>query len=252
MSSILVLDTETIGIDKPFCYNIGWIVYELDTDTPLAERDFVVEQIWHNLPLFSTSYYAEKRQLYVASMRAHKTIMDKWGYIMCKLANDIRKNEVQAVFAYNSTFDDRVITFNCDWFRTNNPLDTVPVIDIRGMVSQYISDTKEYKDFCEQHELFTDAGHYSTTAEAVYKFVTDNPDFTEDHMALADAKIETGILLDCASRGANPFIEYKVKNSIPRWTEKPLQISIDGEIIYKGTYRKKTIRNNAFYFYTDF
>ena len=250
MPSILILDTETIGKDKYFCYNIGWTIVDLDTRSIYVKKDFVVEQIWHNLPLFSTAYYAEKRQLYVASMRSRKTIMDKWGYIMRELASDIRKNEVQAVFAYNSPFDDKVIAFNCDWFKTNNPLDNIPVMDIRGMVSEFITNTNDYKEFCEEHELFTDAGHYSATAEAVYRYITADPEFVEAHTALADAEIESDILLTCVDLGADPLMEYKVKFMIPRYESKPLKIKVDGETIYDGSYCKRTTGKETVYYYT--
>ena len=28
--NILVFDTETISVDKPFCYNIGYAIYDTD------------------------------------------------------------------------------------------------------------------------------------------------------------------------------------------------------------------------------
>ena len=250
MPSILILDTETTSIEKPFCYNIGWTIVDLDTRSIYVKKDFVVEQIWHNLALFSTAYYAEKRQLYVASMRSRKTVMDKWGYIMRELASDIRKNEVQAVFAYNSPFDDKVITFNCDWFKTNNPLDNVPVMDIRGMVSEFITTTDDYKQFCEEQKLFTDAGHYATTAEAVYRYITADPEFIEAHTALADAEIETDILLTCVDLGADPLMEYKVKSTIYRYELKPITIKMDGEVIFNGQYRKKINRKDTMFLYS--
>ena len=44
-----------------------WATRCLDTETreTLVRRDFVVEQIWHNIPLFSTAYYAEASHLCV-------------------------------------------------------------------------------------------------------------------------------------------------------------------------------------------
>jgi hypothetical protein len=250
MPSILILDTETTSLEKPFCYNIGWTILDLDTRAVYVKRDYVVEQIWHNLALFSTAYYAEKRPLYVAAMRSRKTTMDKWGYIMRDLASDIRKNNVQAVFAYNSPFDDKVISFNCDWFKTNNPLDNVPVIDIRGMVAQFITNTDDYKAFCEEYNLFTEKGYYSTTAESVYSYITQDTEFIEAHTALADAEIETDILLTCVDLGADPLVEYTAKKTIPHYTSKPLTIKVDGETIYTGEYMKKIERKGTFYFHT--
>ena len=48
--NILVFDTETISVDKPFCYNIGYVIYDTDRHKILVKRDFVDEQICYNQP----------------------------------------------------------------------------------------------------------------------------------------------------------------------------------------------------------
>ena len=78
--NIVIFDTETTSLEKPFCYNIGYSIRTSENQI-LVEKDFVVEQIWHNLPLFSTAYYAEKRPIYVNRMRARAVKMEKFGYI---------------------------------------------------------------------------------------------------------------------------------------------------------------------------
>ena len=77
MENFMVFDTETTSLEKPFCYNIGYVI--ANENEILVKKSFVVEQIWHNLPLFNTAYYAEKRPLYVSAMKARKTVLDKFG-----------------------------------------------------------------------------------------------------------------------------------------------------------------------------
>ena len=251
MPTIAVIDTETISTgEKKFCYNVGYDIVDTDSRSITCKKDFVVEQIWHNRALFETAYYAEKRPLYVSAMRGKRATLDKWGYIMREMSRDFREHKVEAVYAYNSPFDDSVFTFNCDWFKTNNPLDNVPVIDIRGMVAQFITNTDDYKTFCEEYDLFTEKGYYSTTAESVYRYITQNTEFIEAHTALADAEIETDILLTCVDLGADPLVEYTAKKTIPHYTSKPLTIKVDGETIYTGEYMKKIERKGTFYFHT--
>ena len=71
--NICVFDTETTSLDNPFCYNIGYVIINSDNWETLLRRSYVVEQIWHNIPLFQSAYYASKREIYVADMRARKT-----------------------------------------------------------------------------------------------------------------------------------------------------------------------------------
>ena len=166
--NVMVFDTETTNLEKPFSYNIGYTIVNVETGEKLVNRDFVVEQIWHNLMLFTTAYYADKRSLYVSKMKAKRTIMDKFGYITQQIIRDIKSYEIAAGYAYNSPFDIKVFAFCCDWFKVANPLDLIPVYDIRGYAVEFICNTDEYKAYCENNQKFTESGNYSTTAEAVY------------------------------------------------------------------------------------
>ena len=103
--NIMIFDTETTSLDKPFCYNVGYIIVDSDTAEVIIKRDFVVEQVWHNPMLFTTAYYADKRELYIKSMRSRKTTMDKFGYICQRMIRDIKNFEVdfQNIFLIEST-----------------------------------------------------------------------------------------------------------------------------------------------------
>lgn len=251
MHNILVLDTETTSLDKPFCYDISWVIYDTENNATVHYRVNVVEQIWHNLPLFESAYYKEKRQKYILMMRRHEAIMEKWGNIMRKLARDIEKYEITEVYAYNSPFDDKTIAYNCDWFKTLNPLDNVAVYDIYGYASEFITGTSVYKTFCENNNLFTDKGNYQGNAEAVYKYITNNVDFIEEHMGIFDSKIETEILLACIARGAEWATDYKVVKILPRLIKHPFTIKINGEEKLRGEYVKLYARNGVYNFKTE-
>ncbi len=247
---ILVFDTETTSLDKPFCYDVGWAIVDTKQQVAVQERHYVIEQTWHNLPLFESAYYKEKRPGYVQLMRQHKAIMDKWGYVMRQLARDLRQYGVTDAYAYNSQFDDKVFTFNCDWYKCNNPLETIAIHDIWGYASEFITGSADYRQFCETHSLFTDTGNYKGSAESVFQFLTQDAAFEEAHMGLYDVQIETQILLACVRRGAVLGTDYKVRKVLPRPVAKPFTIKIDGQIVYSGTYQKKYTRNDTYSFTT--
>lgn len=244
----LILDTETTSLDKPFCYDCSWVIMQ-KTDGKLIDfKANVVEQVWHNLPLFESAYYKEKRQKYIQMMRKHDAIMDKWGYIMRKLKQDIIKYEIEEVYAYNSDFDDKVIAYNCDWFKCNNPLETIAVYDIWGYASEFITGMADYQRFCEAYERFTDTGNYKGSAEVVHQFLLNDPDFIEEHMGLFDSEIEASILFECVSRGAEWGKNYKVNKVLARPVLHPFTIKIDGVEIYNGEYVKKYVRSDVYNF----
>ena len=67
--NIVIFDTETIGVEKCFCYNLGYRIIDLSANVVLCEKDFVIKQIWENKMLFETAYYAMKKPLYVSALR---------------------------------------------------------------------------------------------------------------------------------------------------------------------------------------
>lgn len=223
--NIVVFDTETTSIEKPFCYNIGYTIADIESGTILVRRDYVVEQVWHNPMLFTTAYYADKRQLYVSRMKAKKCVMDKFGYICQQMIRDFKAYEIELAFAFNSPFDDKVFDYNCEWFKCNNPFDNIEIRDIRGFVHTFMAFSKDYQDFCDKHQLYTESGNYSTTAETVYRYLINSVDFNEEHTALADSLIEFDILKTCVhDYGADITKQYKTYSSIPRKTPKELKV----------------------------
>jgi len=241
--NVVVFDTETVSLEKPFCYNIGYTIVNVDNGETLVKRDYVVEQVWHNPMLFITAYYADKRDIYVAAMRSRKTVMAKYGYICQAMIRDFIKYEVVGAYAFNSPFDDKVFTYNSDWFKCNNPFDNIPIFDIRGYVHQFMVDDN-FKKFCEDNGYFTDSGNYSTTAEVMYRYLTGNTDFIEDHTALSDSEIEAEILLECIKRGAEVNKDYKVERTIKREVNKVLTLISKDEKFYSFPYNSIRINKD--------
>ena len=229
--NIVIFDTETTSLDKPFCYNIGYIIINTETSERVLARDFVCEQVWHNPMLFSTAYYANKRDIYIKAMRLRKTKMDKFGYICQQMIRDFKNYEVHSAYAYNSSFDERVFNFNCDWFKCNNPFDNVSIYDIRGYAHHYICDD-DFKKWCEEREAFSDSGNYSTTAENIYRYISGYDDFVEEHTALADSEIETEILLFAVDMGAEIGTDYKAFKSVTRPQKKVFTVKKNKEVVF--------------------
>ena len=221
---ICVFDTETTSLEKPFCYNVGFIIYDTNIKKILEKKEFVIEQIWHNIPLFSTAYYSEKRPLYVKRMRAKKITLEKWGYVCQYMIRTFKNYNVQFAYAYNASFDEKVFNFNCEFFKNINPFDNIPIVDIMGNLHNKIAFSKAFQSFCENYCLFTEAGNYSTTAETLTKFFRKDSTFQEEHTALSDSEIELEILCETISRGCEWGKSYKRYASVKRKIVKPLEI----------------------------
>lgn len=247
MANRIVFDTETTDLDKCFAYDVGYIVIDEECNV-LAKKHFIIEQIWHNLPLFESAYYKEKRPLYYKLMQGKKAILTKWGYMVSELIRDMKKWEVVAVYAFNCDFDKRVFEFNCNWYHTRYPFEATPIYDIMGYSSQFITNTDEYLQFCDEHQLYTESGNYTGNAETVYRFVTNNPEFEEAHMGLQDSEIEMAILKYCLNKNAKWDEPYKKVRFMERNIPTPYKVKVNGEVIHEGEYIKKYVREGIYNF----
>lgn len=237
--NIVVFDTETTSLEKPFCYNVGYIIADLNGNV-FCKKDFVVEQVWHNPMLFTTAYYSNKREIYVSRMKGKRAIMEKFGYIMQEMIRDFKAYNVELAFAYNSPFDKSVFEFNCEWFKCNNPFDNIEIKDIMNFVHSFIAFREEYQAFCENNQLFTESGNYSTNAETLFRYITQNLEFEEEHTALADSLIEFEILRTCVIEyGADITATYKRYSSIPRKIPKELKVVDTDGIEHTFRYDKR-------------
>lgn len=240
--NILVFDTETVDVEHAFCYNVGYTIVNIETREKLLKRDYVIEQVWENKMLFSTSYYAEKKQLYINALRGRKATIKHWGHTMQRMIKDIQEYNVEFAYAFNSPFDVRVFDFNSEWFKSSNALDYVETIDIRGLINKLLF-SDEYKAFCEENGFYTESGNYSGNAETLTKFIRQDKEFIEDHTALSDSLIEADIILYMIDKyGVDITQEGKVYATVPRETEREMVIVHNG-VEHKFTYLKKLTRN---------
>lgn len=200
--NILVLDTETIGGTDPRIYNIGWVICDTETGRIVKARDYVIREIFEDDALMSHAYYANKRPLYDQRIKDGACKAVYWNYACFRLAFDIALFRVAELYAYNSRFDMRTIASTCKQFGTSdNP---APYIDDIMDYVDVITDTPEYQEFCRSNGFLTKhkTPRCQTKAETLYRFLTQNPGYIEEHTALADSRIELHILAEAWRCGA--------------------------------------------------
>lgn len=191
----IIFDTETLNLNKPNCYNVGYQIVDLANGKVLCKRDFVIKQIYDNKILFNSAYYADKRPLYTSKMKGRTAKKVYWGEMCRQMCNDIKQHQVADGFAYNASFDIKVFDYNHNYFKNKRkPLNLLNVHDIMDYIEPIIS-LKEYDDFTRANGNITESGRTKRTAETLFAYLTNNKDYAEEHTALEDSKIETDILL---------------------------------------------------------
>jgi len=209
--NILILDTETIGLDKPFIYDIGLIVAEKTEKgyQPIITNSFIIKQVYDNKLLFETAYYHDKRPHYTKSMQGRTAYKKYWGHVARYIDKLVKTYNIQTVYAYNAPFDKRAIATTSKVLKTYQPLKKVQWGDIMAISNALIHQTVEYKDYCKAVNAITPKGYYQTNAERTYQYIKGEKDFQEAHMGLQDAIIELDILNHCIDRGYNEKKEYR-------------------------------------------
>lgn len=131
---------------------------------------------------------------------------------LCKTFN------VNYMTAYNTGFD--YVKTKCRKLIENREF-----IDGYLMALQTITHKKSYADFCRKNGFKSASGKScATSAESVYAYLTDNPNYKEEHTALEDCKIEMEIFLACLkmhkkfTKNYHQF-DYKKRGSkcFPKW-----------------------------------
>jgi len=197
-TKIIVLDTETLGVFDSRIYDLGYVIGNLADGSIIKTRDYINSEIYDNDKLMKTAYYANKRPIYEDRLADGYCKKTKWKYIIGMLSRDIKKYNIQAIYAYNSRFDTRAIAITCDKSGVKSNPTADGIKDIwKGLTDPHITQTEEYQEFCRKHGFMTKhkKPRPQAKAETVYRYLTGQTDYIEEHTALEDSKIEWAILL---------------------------------------------------------
>lgn len=208
---VLVVDTETantitkddgkLDMSNVLVYDCGWQVVDTHgnvyTEASYVNRDIFV----YERDLMQSAYYAHKIPQYTEDIRAGRRIMADTYEIRQAMLADMEKFGITEVAAHNAHFDlnalnktQRYVTKSK--FRYWFPYGT-KIWDTMRMANSVICKMPSYTKFCEKHDLLNNQGKPSKSAENLWRFITQNPDFKESHTGLEDVTIEAQIMAYC-------------------------------------------------------
>lgn len=213
--NIIVLDTEgtnkikvTSGniAETALVYDVGWIVADKKTGEVLDRYSFINTDIFFRDDLMKNAYYAEKLPQY------HDNLGEWWtplSFLTIKkiFANVCRNYQVKQIWAYNARYDRTALNNTCAELSNGfceffSPFG-IKWVDIWDFAGKSICSTSKFIKWTIENGYVTAKGNPQTGAEVVYRYITQNTDFVEQHTALCDCEIEHSILRACLSRGAS-------------------------------------------------
>lgn len=209
MANICVIDTETAPLvnhkdnaahpETALVYDLGYCIYD-HNQQELVARSFIISDTFNNPQLMNSAYYADKVPMYRAGASMDNTgawqvvsFLEAWTTFQ----SDCKLYDVRTVWAYNINFDKIALNHTLRHYSNGFARFFFPYkIKLRDIwdYASCITGTKTYIEFCTKHDYFTPNGNPQTSAETVYRFITKDKSFIEDHTALSDARIEYTIL----------------------------------------------------------
>ena len=206
----LVIDTETCPLDKTletvlpnnmFVYDVGWAVVDkrgnvYDTKSFVNADIFLVEK-----ELMKSAYYADKLPKYWKEIKSGERVLTSFYNIRKALLETIVEYGITEIYAHNMRFDYGTLQNTQRWltkskYRYFFPKDVI-ICDTLKMARDVILKMPTYKKFCEENRLLTKNGRLSASAENLYRFITKDTTFVENHTGLEDVLIEKEILAYC-------------------------------------------------------
>lgn len=202
------LDTETVGgASTPTgMYNVGATIHDREGNIYATCSLLVME---HFEEIRNDDYAKKNFPIYVERLQTGEmSAVATEEEALSIIANLCRFYNVKYVMAYNTGFD--LCKTICR--------DLIPefeFIDLYLMALQTVCHQKGYAKFCHENGFKSKSGKScATSAESVYAYITKNPDYEEEHTALADALIEMEIFVACLK------MHKKFNKNIHQWDAK--------------------------------
>ena len=202
----LIIDTETAPTRKvpvqllaanSLVYDMGGVVRDTKTGEIVHSFSFIIADTFYNTSMMQSAYYASKLPQYHEGVTKGLWLSVPFKYVYEYVNNIIAEYGIKTIWAYNAQFDittlNNTIYYYSDGWIKNFFAANVEIKDIWARCSN-ITGTKKYVSYCLDNGYLTDNGNPKTSAEIVYRYLTQNDDFIEAHTALSDAEIEAFIL----------------------------------------------------------
>ena len=229
----LVLDTETAnGLDDPLVYDLGFVV--ADRKGNIYERhSYIIYDIFVACrDLMESAYYAEKIPNYEIALKAKQHKLVTFSTAKKIVADVMAKYGITEVWAFNARFDRGSLDTTQRWltkskYRYFFPYGT-EICCIWAVACQTICQQKAYFKFIQKNGL-VNKGRVKTSAEVVYQYLNQKPDYEEEHTGLEDVLIELEILVKCfrqhksIDRTPRRFPTAQVNKGYKEWKEMEVE-----------------------------
>lgn len=194
--NVAIIDTETTK--NNMVYDLGVAILNTSTGEVVDTMNAIVAETFGDVAAMRTAYYASKIPQYLAAIDAGELEVLAFSDCFKRFNALLASHGVRSVWAYNMAFDykalNRTIAELSNGFVGCFFPDNVRCYDLMSSAICIVGNTRRYQSWALEHGYVTPTGRAKATAEVMFRFVTDDDAFVEDHTALSDAMVEADIL----------------------------------------------------------
>ena len=201
MKKYIILDTETANdIDCPLVYDFGFSVID-ENGKSYASYSFVNADIFCDDEIMSTAYFADKIPQYWEDIKSGKRVLKSFRSIERIFRRVCHDWDVDTFVAHNARFDYIALQTTKRYITTSKRRFFFPYgskfVDTLKLSREVFGQDETYRNFCVTNGYVTNYGQNRYTAEVIYRFLTNDNNFEEEHTGLADCMIEKEIFRHC-------------------------------------------------------
>ena len=201
----IIGDIETANFtEDALAYDVGLAFIDREGNI-YARKSFIVSEIFNGEPdLMRSAYYSKKIPEYLADIAKGNREVATFYKVVALLKKWQDEYKPKAFLAYNAFFDMSGLNRTQRYITKSKYRYALPyglqVQCIWHMACQTICSQKKYYKFCIENGFVSASGNISTSAETVYRFLTNNPTFEEEHKGMEDVEIEAKIFAECIKK----------------------------------------------------
>ena len=206
---IMMLDTETcntrtdengnLDMSDVLVYDKGWEVIDKHGNV-YEKKSYIAREIFFGMSdVMTSAYYANKIPKYLEEIAKGERVVASFYEIRKDFLDTMKRYNTNIVCAHNARFDYRACNNIIRWvtkskYRYFFPKGIV-VWDTLKMARDVLGQMPTYINFCFDNGFVTKHAKPQPqyTAEVIYRYITKNIDFVEEHKGIEDVKIELEI-----------------------------------------------------------
>lgn len=190
------VDTETTGtFTAPIVYDFGG-----EFLTGEKEINDVIYEVFYMMPeLMEQAHFSDKIPAYKDDVWESKRLVEEFFILREKIREMCYNGQIKRIFAHNAAFDVRALNNTCRVLSQGKikyffPY-SVEICDTLKMARAIFGKDENYIKYCKENNYMTNHAkpRPRLTAEIIYRYITNNENFEEEHTGLADVRIEKQI-----------------------------------------------------------